>query len=71
MDSHVLDGASSPMSETGLSTQTAERHIPSGRTPRGTPRAQSWSDDWIATVEAKESLYGRRICGARLLSGTP
>lgn len=45
--------------------------VPPDTTPFGTPRASSWSNDWIATVEAKESSFGRRICGARLLSGTP
>ncbi len=61
---HTDSGAGGPPASHG---QDAHANT----TPRGTPRAKCWSDDWIATVDAKESLYGRRICGARLMSGTP
>ncbi len=37
----------------------------------GTPCARSWTNDWIATVNAKETELNHRICGARLPDGTP
>jgi len=40
-------------------------------TSMGTPRAASWDDEWLDAVEAVETRVGRRICGARLLDGTP
>ncbi len=40
-------------------------------TTLGTPCARSWSNDWIATVDATESERNHRICGARLPDGTP
>ncbi|GMV94362.1 MAG: hypothetical protein AMXMBFR82_41400 [Candidatus Hydrogenedentota bacterium] len=40
-------------------------------TTLGTPCARSWTNDWIATVDATESERNHRICGARLPDGTP
>ncbi|MCC6794450.1 MAG: hypothetical protein IT366_04970 [Candidatus Hydrogenedentes bacterium] len=44
-------------------------------TPRatelGTPCARSWSAEWIAAVNAKETELNHRICGARLPDATP
>lgn len=40
-------------------------------TTLGTPCARSWSNDWIATVDATERDLNHRICGARLPDGTP
>ncbi|GMV94837.1 MAG: hypothetical protein AMXMBFR82_46150 [Candidatus Hydrogenedentota bacterium] len=40
-------------------------------TTLGTPRARSWTNDWIATVDATETKLNHRICGARLPDGTP
>lgn len=40
-------------------------------TAAGTPCARSWSEDWIATVNAKETECNRPICGARLPEGLP
>ena len=37
----------------------------------GTPRAKSWDDDWLDTVNAAEARIGRRICGARMPDGAP
>ncbi len=37
----------------------------------GSPCARSWSDEWIATVNATESQLNHRICGARLPDGSP
>jgi len=43
----------------------------SARTSLGTPRARSWDDAWLEMVNAAEGRLGRRICGARLIDGTP
>lgn len=40
-------------------------------TKMGTPRALSWDQEWLTTVDIREIEIGRRICGARTLSGTP
>ncbi len=40
-------------------------------TALGTPCAGSWDEAWIARVEAVEEELGRRVCGARTMSGTP
>jgi len=40
-------------------------------TTRGTPCATSWTEDWIAAVEAREQAMDRRICGARTIGGKP
>ena len=40
-------------------------------TELGTPCAPSWTDEWIAQVDAREADIGRRICGARTLAGKP
>ncbi|MCC6796551.1 MAG: hypothetical protein IT366_15630 [Candidatus Hydrogenedentes bacterium] len=40
-------------------------------TTLGTPCARTWSADWIATINAKESELNHRICGARLYDATP
>ncbi|MCC6695521.1 MAG: hypothetical protein IT365_07815, partial [Candidatus Hydrogenedentes bacterium] len=40
-------------------------------TTLGTPSARSWTQDWLATVNAKETQLKRRICGARLPDATP
>ena len=40
-------------------------------TPRGTPCAHSWTDEWIATIDSTENTLNRRICGARLPDATP
>ena len=37
----------------------------------GTPRAKSWDDAWLETVNAAETRIGRRICGARTIAGKP
>jgi hypothetical protein len=37
----------------------------------GTPCARSWTQDWIARVDAMESQLNHRICGARLPDATP
>ena len=50
---------------------TTTSETPTRSTTRGTPCARSWPDEWVAEVEATESRLGRRICGARTLSGTP
>lgn len=44
---------------------------PTRTTPRGTPCASSWTEDWIAAVEAREQAMDRRICGARTIGGKP
>ncbi len=41
------------------------------RTARGTPRAQSWDDDWLALVNETEQRLGHRICGAHAPDGEP
>ncbi len=43
----------------------------STHTTLGTPCARSWTNDWIATVNTKESERNHRICGARLPDATP
>lgn len=40
-------------------------------TQRGTPCAGSWDAEWVSVVEAKESELERRVCGARLMDGSP
>ena len=40
-------------------------------TEMGTPCSPAWDADWIATIEATEIERGKRICGARTLSGKP
>lgn len=40
-------------------------------TSHGTPWATTWDEAWAARVEGAESALGRRICGARTLSGDP
>ena len=47
------------------------QYAPIPRTTSGTPCAKSWNDSWIAYVESVELALGRRICGARLVSGKP
>ena len=41
------------------------------QTALGTPCARSWSPDWIAAIDAKETQLNHRICGARLPDATP
>ncbi len=40
-------------------------------TALGTPCAGSWDEAWLVRVEAVEEELGRRVCGARTMSGTP
>ena len=40
-------------------------------TAMGSPCARSWDDAWIANVEETEQRLQHRICGARMMSGTP
>ena len=40
-------------------------------TTLGTPRAQSWDDEWLGVVDETESRLGRRICGAHAPDGEP
>jgi len=48
-----------------------QRRQREGFTKRGTPCAKSWTDAWIAQVDAIEADLGRRICGASSTGDKP
>jgi len=54
-----------------LQCAPAHKSAISNTTALGTPRARTWDDTWLEVVNAAESRLGRRICGARLIDGTP
>ncbi len=40
-------------------------------TKLGSPCSRVWDDAWIAVIDDVETKLGRRICGARTLTGVP
>jgi hypothetical protein len=42
-----------------------------GKTERGTPYAEAWTEEWCGLVAAREEELDRRICGAVGMDGTP